>query len=111
MSILEIIGHIVVIIGLIFIAFGIIGIYRFNEFFQRLLISSKIDTVGTVTVIIGIMLIHGVGLFSARLLIIISLLVFLGPVSTHVVARSAFYAKDGKAEPHFKKEELPCHKP
>ena len=80
MSILEIIGHIVVVVGLVFIAFGIIGIYRFDEFFQRLLISSKIDTVGTVTVILGMILIHGASLFSVRLLLIIGLLVFLGPL-------------------------------
>ncbi|MCL2197681.1 MAG: monovalent cation/H(+) antiporter subunit G [Defluviitaleaceae bacterium] len=90
MSILQALGHFVVVLGLVFIAFGILGIYRFKEFFQRLLVASKIDTVGTITVIIGMIMIHGLSLFSARLLLIMGIIMFLGPLSTHIVGRSAY---------------------
>jgi len=90
LSIIQIVGHIVVVFGLVFIAFGIVGIYRFGEFFQRLLVAAKIDTVGTFTVIIGMIMIHGLSLFSARLLLIIGIIMFLGPLSAHIVGRSAY---------------------
>jgi multicomponent Na+:H+ antiporter subunit G len=96
LNIAEIIGHILVVIGLIFVAFGIIGIYRFKGFFQRLLSSSKIDTVGTITVIIGMILIHGVSMFSARLVLIFGILLLLGPLSTHIVARSAYMSENNE---------------
>ncbi|MCL2457101.1 MAG: monovalent cation/H(+) antiporter subunit G, partial [Defluviitaleaceae bacterium] len=85
MNIIEIIGHVLVVLGLIFVAFGLIGIYRFKGFYQRLLSSSKIDTVGTITVIIGMILIHGFNVFSLRLLLIFGILLLLGPLSTHMV--------------------------
>jgi len=98
LSIVEIIGHVFVVIGLIFVAFGIIGIYRFKNFYQRLLSSSKIDTVGTITVIIGIILIHGMSVFSLRLVLIFGILLLLGPLSTHIVARSAYMSENNEKE-------------
>ena len=99
MSAIEIIGHGVVVIGLVFVAFGIIGIYRFKGFYQRLLASSKIDTVGTITVIIGLILIHGISMFSLRLVLIFGTLLLMGPLSTHIVARSAYFSEnDGEEE-------------
>lgn len=96
MTILEIIGHIVVVIGLIFVAFGIFGIYKFKAFYQRMLVASKIDTVGTVTVILGMGMIHGASMFTVRLVLILVLLLLLGPLSTHMVARTAYMSeRDG----------------
>jgi multicomponent Na+:H+ antiporter subunit G len=97
-SIIEIIGHVIVCIGLVFVAFGIIGIYRFKNFYQRLLSSSKIDTVGTITVIIGMVLIHGMNVFSLRLILIFGILLLLGPLSTHIVARSAYMSENNEEE-------------
>jgi len=57
-------------------------------------VASKIDTVGTITVIIGIMMINGFSFFSGRLLLIIGILLFLGPLSTHIVGRSAYYSEN-----------------
>jgi multicomponent Na+:H+ antiporter subunit G len=93
---MEILGHIVIVIGLIFVAFGILGIYRFKDFFQRILVSSKIDTVGTVTVIIGVIMIHGVSMFSLRLVLIFGILLLLEPLSTHIVARSAHMSENSE---------------
>ena len=96
MTVLEIIGHAIVVIGLIFIAFGIVGIYKFKTFYQRMLVAAKIDTVGTVTVILGMVMIHGVSMFSLRLVLILVILLLLGPLSTHVVARTAYTSeRDG----------------
>ena len=89
-----IIGNIIVVIGLIFMGFGIIGIYKFKGFYKRLLVASKIDTVGTITVIFGVIIINGFSLFSVRLLLILGILLLLGPLSTHMVARSSYMSEN-----------------
>jgi len=84
---------------------GIIGIFKFKNFYARVLVSPLIDTVGTFTVIIGIALRHGLSFFSLKLLLLIILLMIINPLVAHIVARSAWlsgyeiqdkYAKDNK---------------
>ena len=90
MDIFVIIGNVVVVIGLAFMLFGVIGLYRFNRFYEKALVASKIDTVGTITIILGTMLIHGADWFSARLLLLLGIVFLLSPLSTHIVAKSAY---------------------
>ena len=84
-----IISNIVIGAGLLFMFFGIIGIFRFKDFYPSLLISSKIDTVGMLTIIIGIGIRHGLSFFTGKLLLIIVILLILNPLVAHVLARSA----------------------
>ena len=90
MTNLEIIGFIVIVIGAIFVAIGILGMLRFNDFFEKILVASKIDVVGTITIILGVAIMHGVSFFSARLLILLGIVMILGPLCTHVMASSAY---------------------
>ena len=84
-----IISNIVIGTGLLFMAFGIIGMYRFKDFYPSLLIASKIDTVGMITIIIGVAIRHGISFFTGKLLLIIIILLILNPLVAHVLARSA----------------------
>ena len=94
MGIFEIIGGVILIIGLIFIAIGIIGLYRFSRFYEKVLVASKVDTAGTITVIFGIMIMQGANLFSLRLLLLLGIILLLGPLSTHILARSAYKSEE-----------------
>jgi len=84
--------------------FGVIGIYRYKNFYPRILVSSKSDTVGALTVIIGIAVRHGPGFFSWKLLLLIIIILILNPLLAHVLARSAYLSgheienPTGKAE-------------
>jgi len=89
-DILMIISNILVTIGLIFMAFGILGLFRFKNFFLRIISSSKVDTVGTLTVIIGMAIRMGLSFFSAKLILLAVILVILGPLCNHMVARAAY---------------------
>jgi len=95
-----ILSNIVIGVGLLFMAFGIVGIYKFKDFYPSILIASKIDTVGMLTIIIGIGIRHGISFFSGKLLLIIVILLILNPLVAHVLTRSAHAAghklKDGK---------------
>lgn len=87
---MEIAGNILIAAGIIFMLFGIIGIMRFKNFYARILISSKIDTVGAVTIIIGIAVKHGFSFFTLKLIMLLVLMMILNPLVTHITARAAF---------------------
>ena len=87
---MEIAGTIVIIIGIIFMLFGVVGLFKFDTFYIRLLITSKIDTVGMLTLIIGIALRQGFSFFSGKLLLLIAIILILNPLVAHTVARCAF---------------------
>jgi len=59
---MNIAGNIIIFAGVAFMVFGIIGTFKFTNFYARILISSKIDTVGSLTFIIGVAVKHGLGL-------------------------------------------------
>ena len=87
---METLGHIIIIAGMIFMLFGIIGLFKFENFYTRILVTAKIDTVGLLTVMIGLAVKHGVSFFSLKLLLLVCIMLILNPLATHMVARSAY---------------------
>lgn len=77
-------------LGIGFIAFGLLGIYRFKNFYPRILVASKVDTVGFITIMIGVMVKHGLSYFSLKVFLIMILTLIINPLITHSIARSAF---------------------
>ena len=70
--------------------FGVIGIFKFKNFYPRILITAKIDTVGTITIIIGLVVKHGLSFFSLKLLLLLAIMLILNPLAAHMIARSAY---------------------
>ena len=87
-----IVSNIVIVIGLLFMAVGIIGLYKFKDFYPSILIASKVDTVGMITVIIGIAIRNGISFFTGKLLLIAVIILALNPLVAHVLTRSAHAA-------------------
>ena len=87
---MRIAGDVIIIAGIVFILFGILGIVRFNEFFARALISAKIDTVGAITIILGVAIRNGFGFFSLKALLLIGMMMIVNPLVSHTIARSAY---------------------
>ena len=87
---METAGNIITAVGAVFMLFGIIGIFKFKGFFERILISAKIDTVGLLTFIAGMVFKHGPGVFSLKLILLAAVLLILNPLASHIVARSAY---------------------
>ncbi|MPW25748.1 cation:proton antiporter [Alkalibaculum sp. M08DMB] len=69
--------------------FGVIGIFRFKDFYSRILISSKVETVGFITLMAGVVIKYGFTYFSLKILLICLVVVITNPLSTHAIARSA----------------------
>lgn len=81
---------IILVLSWIYIFFGIIGIYRFKNMYARLLTSSKIDTVAVITILIALIIKSGFSQMSLRLIMILLFMMMTGPVSNHIIARSAY---------------------
>lgn len=88
--ILEIVGKSLMVLGLIFISIGVFGVFRFNDFYSRILITGNIDTVGFMTMAIGLMLRQGSDFFSAKVFIILAFSLLTNPITTHSIAESAY---------------------
>ena len=78
------------ILSWIYIIFGLIGIFRFNNMYVRLLTSSKIDTVATITILIALIVKSGINDLSLRLLLILIFIMITNPVNNHIICRSAY---------------------
>lgn len=70
-------------------AFGVAGIFRFRSFYARILITSKAETVGFMTLMMGIIIASGLTFFSLKVGLIIALVMLTNPIATHAMARSA----------------------
>jgi len=89
-SILEIAGNVLIIAGALLMVLGTFGLLKFRRFYPRILIASKIDTVGMLTLLLGLAFRHGVSFFSAKILLIVVLLLILNPLVAHILSRSAY---------------------
>ena len=87
---MAILSDVIIAIGLVFMLFGVVGVFRFRNFYQRILVSSKIDTVGLLTIIAGIIIKKGFSFFSFKIGLIAGILLILNPLSTHITARCAY---------------------
>ena len=92
---MQIAGNVIIIAGIILMFFGVLGLFRFKLFYPRILITTKIDTVGAITLIIGLIFKHGAGFFSLKLVLIMILLLILNPLAAHIIARNAYLSDSG----------------
>ena len=89
-NIWQLIGNIIIGFGVAFMIFGAVGLFTLKDFYPRILVASKIDTVGFLTLIIGFALRHGISFFTGKLFLIMIIMLVLNPLVAHIVARSAY---------------------
>ena len=68
MDILTLISSVFIMIGSLSIIVGLIGVYRMPDFYTRLHAASIIDTLGTILILFGLIIYHGLTLISLKLL-------------------------------------------
>lgn len=78
--------------GSAFIVTGALGILRLPDVFTRVHAASVIETLGAGTLFAGLMLQSGFNQVTLKLLFILLLFFFTGPVVTHALAQAAFHA-------------------
>lgn len=84
------IGRGVIVLGLLVIATGVYSVLAYKEFYSRVVITAKVDTVGFITLLIGVMLIEGPTFTTAKVFLVVLFEMLTSPLSTHAIARSAF---------------------
>lgn len=78
--------------GSFFIVAGALGLLRMPDVFTRMHAASVIDTLGAGLLGVGLMLQAGPTLVAVKILFILALLFFIGPVITHALAQAALHA-------------------
>ncbi|MGB2806953.1 MAG: monovalent cation/H(+) antiporter subunit G [Sedimentisphaerales bacterium] len=86
----DIIGYILVIIGILFDIFGCIGLVRFPDVYNRLQASTKCVTLGTILLLIGVALISATGPTSAKAIICAVFILLTSPTAAHAIAKGAY---------------------
>ena len=78
-------------LGLLFMVIGVVGILLpGKDFYFRILVACKIDTVGLLTFAIGLAVRHGISFFTGKMLLIVVIVIILNPLVAHIVARAAY---------------------
>ncbi len=78
--------------GSFFYVVGSIGLLRMPDVFTRMHATSVSDTFGAFLMLVGMMLQVEPSLVTLRLIIIIAIILYTGPVATHALARAARHA-------------------
>ena len=89
--ILDWLGGILVVVGGAFMVIGAIGIYRMPDVFTRMHAASVADTLGGGLTLLGLILLAGFSLVTAKLIFLALFFGLMSPVATHAIARAAMH--------------------
>jgi len=108
----DVIGYILIAIGILFNIFGCVGLVRFPDVYNRLQASTKCVTLGTVLLLVGVAIANGTGAMVAKAIICAVFVLVTSPTAAHAIAKGAYasgvplwegtvvdkYAEQGKKE-------------
>jgi multicomponent Na+:H+ antiporter subunit G len=86
----DIIGYILIIIGILFDIFGCIGLVRFPDVYNRLQASTKCVTLGTILLLVGVALASGIGPTASRAIICAVFILITSPTAAHAIAKGSY---------------------
>jgi multicomponent Na+:H+ antiporter subunit G len=85
----EIIGYVLIILGLGFDMFGCIGLLRLPDVYNRLQATTKCVTLGTCNILLGTFVIKGFCTTGVKAILVVLFLLLTSPVAAHALARGA----------------------
>jgi len=86
----EIIGYILIMIGIFFNISGCIGLVRLPDVYNRLQASTKCVTLGTILLLIGVALISNLAALNAKAIICAVFILITSPTAAHAIAKGAY---------------------
>ena len=86
----EIIGHILITVGILFNICGCIGLARFPDVYNRLQASTKCVTLGTILLLIGVAVVEATGAIGAKAIICAVFILITAPTAAHAIAKGAY---------------------
>ena len=96
LSMLDVVGMIVALVGLVFFLGAAVGLYRFPDFYSRMHAAGKGDTLSSLLILTGFALItldefSAVGLLLVvKVLAIVLFIMLTSPTSTHALMRAGY---------------------
>ena len=91
--VVDIASWISILLGSAFTLVGALGLVRMPDIFTRMHAASVTDTAGAGLLILGMILQAGFSLTALKLMILLALFVFTGPVVTHALAQTCLHEK------------------
>jgi multicomponent Na+:H+ antiporter subunit G len=88
---IEIASWMFILLGSFFTVVGAIGLVRMPDVFTRMHAGSVIDTLGVGFLVLGMCLQAGPSLVTLKLLFLLALFFFSGPVVTHALAQACLH--------------------
>ena len=88
----DIIGYILITIGILFNIFGCIGLVRLPDVYNRLQAATKCVTLGTVLLLVGVALASGSWALSAKAIVCAIFILITSPTAAHAIARGSHAA-------------------
>jgi len=85
----ETTGLIFICIGIAFDFFGVIGLVRLPDVYNRLQAATKCVTFGSAGILFGVFLIQGFNNFGFKALLGIAFIFLTSPVAAHAISRAA----------------------
>jgi len=89
-------GWILITIGVVFIFFGIIALFRFPDFYTKLHAAGVIESCGVPFCLVGLAIMQSDYSSSFKLFFIAALIFILNPVTTHSLGYASLLYKVGK---------------
>lgn len=75
--------------GCVIMVLGAVGVIRFPDVYTRLHASTKCDTGGAISILLGVAVALGVSMTSLKILSVLFLIFLLNPVASHALARAS----------------------
>ncbi len=85
-------GYALIVLGAAFIYIGLYGIYKFNNFYARLLAAADIDTFGVINILLGVIIISGINSFSFKVALLMCIILIINPIVSSSIASSAYFS-------------------
>ena len=86
------ISTVIITIGVIFNFFGCLGLIRFPDVYNRLQSATKCVTLGTCSILLGVLVRYGFVEVGVKALVAIPLLFFAATVGAHALVRGSYIA-------------------
>ncbi len=86
---MDIVGNILILLGSILILIGAFGCLKYKNFFSQLHAASVGDNGGLLLILFGLIARDGLTLFSAKIFLLIIIILLTSPTNTHLLAKLA----------------------
>ena len=89
MNVLDVIGIVLIGLGLAFMVITALGLLRLPDFFSRVHAVSKSETLGITLLLLGLIIHQGATMVSLKLTLILVFVALANPVGAHLLTRAA----------------------